>query len=114
MSPRESIEFLITEVAEHDSHGAFRALFHIFFDQVMRFVGMQIKDKHDAEEVAADVFSALWQGRKRLTGVKKLDGYIYSVAWHKIADYRQSQQKKPFTTDDFSLYEGTTTTLKPR
>jgi RNA polymerase sigma-70 factor (family 1) len=103
---------LINEMVLNDSQKAFKSLFLLYYQQIMRFVLLRISNYQDAEEIVSDVFSAVWANRNELLNINSFDSYLYSIARHKIMDiYRKNNKNEQVVLDEsnFQLFGETET-----
>lgn len=63
---------------------SFDALFEKYNKKVYAFSLSNLKNREDAEGVVQEVFLSLWKDRANLKKVKKLDAWIFSVAFNVI------------------------------
>lgn len=73
-------------------HEAFHLVFKMFYAKVLRFASGMLKNHADAEDVAQIVFFKLWLKREKLTGIKNLDTYIYTIAKNTVLNYITSRK----------------------
>lgn len=81
---------LLKKISEGNNN-AFRIFFDCYYPKVNRFVSYLIKYREIKEEVVSDVFFSIWQQKDKLTKVKDLDAFLYTIARNRAIDYiRQS------------------------
>lgn len=82
---------LVCSLATSDSQVAFKSLYMVYFDRLMRFVTCHVGSELTAEEIVSDTFLAVWENRKSLLEITNFDSYIYTIARHKCITYFRSQ-----------------------
>ena len=73
---------LIRNIAQHDSHSDFRAVYNLYYKRLFRQALYYFPNPETAREVVADVFVSLWQSRKILDKVKDPDAYFFISLKH--------------------------------
>lgn len=68
------------------SIAAFEVLFNQYYRQVRAFAFGFLKNELEADDAAQLVFTKLWMNRFRLTSVKSLDSYIFTIARNVVTD----------------------------
>src|ERR1051326_3039207 len=89
-------ERLLIEAAQKDS-GRFAELYQANFERVYAFIVRRVKDRHDAEDLTADVFHHAFENLPRFEwrGVP-FAVWLYRIAANAIADrWRRSEQHAP-------------------
>ena len=61
---------LLKEIQKHDSQQAFRSLYDMYYDRFFRIAFYYLQRDEWAQEVILDVFTTLWNHRKRNTELK--------------------------------------------
>jgi RNA polymerase sigma-70 factor (ECF subfamily) len=60
-------------------------------------------DVHEAQDVASETFLAAWKGIESFRGTAKIGTWLWSIAYHKAADFvRQKQQTGNIYSDDIA------------
>ncbi|NBJ07757.1 RNA polymerase sigma-70 factor [Duncaniella freteri] len=78
----------------------FEEIFRRYYPAVLRFVMSLVKSRHDAEDIAQEVFSALWPKRDIWMDNPDIDRYIYRTARYMTIDHlRQKSLKSTFSID---------------
>jgi len=72
----------IRRIAGDDPRSAFRALFEVFYPQLLRFALFYVRQKEVAEELVQDVFVKIWQRRHFLPSVQNLRSYLFTATRH--------------------------------
>lgn len=68
-------------------HNAFESLFMEYFPKIKFFINRLVKEDMVAEELAQDVFTAVWENRANLSKVNMLNAYIYKIAKNTAFQY---------------------------
>lgn len=95
MYDKNSILTYLTEIAQYDCPDSFRKLYNHFYMRLFQQALYYLDNNPDnAQEVVADVFVALWQGRKVLDRVADPDAYLFIALKHAAARYVQRNHKE--------------------
>lgn len=85
---------LLRQVANGDEY-AFQQLFKKYWPQVYG-TGLHLtRSPEQAKDLAQDIFMKLWDNWSRLSGVKRIDAYLYALSRNHIIDHLR---KKVFDT----------------
>ena len=77
---------------EHSAMEAYAAVFRKFEPLLIIYVRPFVADNlADAKEIVQTVFIKLWEKRKRMTGVRHLDRYLYRMTRNATWDYKENQ-----------------------
>ena len=77
---------LLAQLAEGEE-AAFNALFNRYKDRLYHYLLRITKSPEMTEEIVMDVFLKLWIGKDLLHNIKKLDSFLYKVAYNKAIDF---------------------------
>jgi RNA polymerase sigma-70 factor (ECF subfamily) len=103
VSPHEADERRLIEAAQRDSR-RFADLYESNFERVYAFVIRRVGDRHEAEDLTADVFHRALKnlGRFEWRGVPFV-AWLYRIAANEIADRatRNARQRPTDPTEDF-------------
>jgi len=78
-------QLLLQRLAEGDKQ-AFQQLFDRYWDQLYG-AGLRLtKSPEQARDLAQDIFLKLWDNRERLSGVKNLPSYLYTIIRNLVHD----------------------------
>ncbi|WP_036601327.1 RNA polymerase sigma factor [Olivibacter sitiensis] len=77
---------LLQKLSEGDE-SAFSMVFDLHWESLFTYVVRVLKDKDESVDIVQDTFAALWQQRDRLSHVKSLKGYLFSIAHYKALRY---------------------------
>jgi RNA polymerase sigma-70 factor (ECF subfamily) len=70
---------LLEQIAQGDE-AAFSTLFYAYLDILQTFIMKLTRSATDTEEVVQETFMRLWMGRDKLTEVRSLHAWIYTIA----------------------------------
>jgi RNA polymerase sigma-70 factor (ECF subfamily) len=87
---------LLSQVAGGDE-AAYKILFTRYWDQIYSTALMFTKSPDLSEDLAQDVFAKIWEKRQNLSGVDKLEGYLFITARNLIFD---RMRKKVLTAEN--------------
>ncbi len=92
------------KIAEHDDHEAFEIMFHHFYAKLLSIARYYIHSHELAEEVVNDVFIKVWNKRKKLLRIKKLESYLYVlVKNHALNQVRAAPGRRMMSIDKTDL-----------
>lgn len=78
-----------------DEHHAFEAIFHQTYPRLCAYSNRLVRDPQLAEEIVDDVFSNVWNNRKRITINTSFQAYLVRAVRNRSLDYlRQMKQEK--------------------
>lgn len=86
---------------------AFRALYDLYFDRLAAFVFKLCKLESVTEDIVQEVFLKIWVNRASLAQVSNLEGYIFTIAHHRVMDHlralsRETRLREMIATTDHS------------
>lgn len=85
---------LIQDLVKGDAH-SFDKIFNKYNKKVYAFSLRNLKNKEDAEGIVQEVFVNLWKDRAKLTEIRNLDAWIFSVCFNTIRKhFRQLMREK--------------------
>lgn len=85
---------LIKKLAKGDAK-SFDVIFSRYNKKVYAFSLRNLKNKEDAEGIVQDVFINLWKDRTKLTEIRNLDAWIFSICFNTIRKhFRQLMREK--------------------
>ncbi len=73
--------------ANHDDQKAFRGFFDFYYPKLFRFALYLMKSEMLAEEVVSDVFIKVWNNRKRLVIIERMDFYLFRSVKNQALNY---------------------------
>ncbi|MEP1778983.1 RNA polymerase sigma-70 factor [Reichenbachiella sp.] len=100
------LERIIKQIALKSDTRAFRQLFDLYNDRLLKIAQYYVKREVLAEEIVADVFVNVWKNRQKLIDVDKLDYYLFTLVKRRSIDYIRKAQKE-FTIPMNAVHEET-------
>ena len=73
---KEYIARLLEKICRHNDQKAFEEIFQIFYERLLNFCIVYVKDKACAEEIISSVLLKLWMKRKE-TEIRNLETYLF-------------------------------------
>ena len=71
---------------------AFRVLYYRYYDRLYHYVWARTSRAELAQDIVQEIFTRLWQNRKRYTIRKSLKAYIYRMANNLIIDLHRKKK----------------------
>ncbi len=78
---------LLHSVCTLDDEKAFETLFRLFYSRLFRFAQQYVHSRELAEEVVSDVFVKLWNNRKEMLRIEKLETYLFTAVKNQSLNY---------------------------
>lgn len=94
---QEKTNVLLQKIAL-DDNDAFRTFYDRYYLKVYQFSSYFVRSQQLIEEIVSDVFCAIWQNRKKNTGIKNFEGYLYTITKNRAIYYLK--QEKFFFIDE--------------
>lgn len=94
---------MLDRIAAGD-HEACQQLFGQYWPQVYGTCLRPTKSAELSKDLAQDIFIKVWDQRLRLTGVKKTDAFLYTIARNTVMDHFRKQVLDPQNDDFFQTY----------
>ncbi len=100
------VSIIISKIANEDDQVAFRQFFDLYYHRLVNFAYFFLESSVAAEEVVSSVFISLWEKRKSLSNIKRIEAYLFSSTKNKSYNYlrdnkRSIQFKDIDSEDDF-------------
>lgn len=70
----------LLEALRGGSHGAYQEIYLRHWGPVRDYLATLLRSEHDADEIAQNVFMALWEKRGQIDPGRNILGYIYKMA----------------------------------
>ena len=103
MEDLDKTKHLVNLIAKGDSE-AFADFYDFFYLKVYRFSSYFVKSDILIEEIVSDVFFNIWQSRKKLQGIKNIEGYLYKATRNRALYYLNHTSTNDFVpTDELPL-----------
>ncbi|MEQ6122462.1 RNA polymerase sigma-70 factor [Reichenbachiella sp. MALMAid0571] len=94
----------LKKIALHGDQDAFKRMFHQFYGKLLGLARYYVRSNELAEEVVNDVFVKVWDKRQKMTEVKKLESYLYTlVKNHSLNQIRFASGYQIMTIDNVDL-----------
>lgn len=103
---------LLNDIQKHDSEQAFRSLYNLYYDRFFRIAFYYLQRDEWAQEVALDVFTNLWNNRKRQLIPDDFNKYSYALVRNAALNYLEKEQRRE-TTPLENIQETSSPTLSP-
>lgn len=85
---------LLKEIQNHDSEQAFRSLYDRYYDRFFRIAFYYLQRDEWAQEVTLDVFTSLWNNRKRQPLPDDFNKYSYTLVRNAALNYLEKEQRR--------------------
>ncbi len=79
------------EISQNNSQVALKALFMHFYGKLFCFVSGYVASREEAEEIASDVFVAVWKNRAELQNVQNITSWLYTIARNMAVSHARKQ-----------------------
>lgn len=113
MKNSENIEILQTKIALHNDAQAYKQLFFIFYNPLVKFATGFLESRESAEEVVSDVFIKIWDKRANLQNVENLRVYLYVSTKNTALNYVAKQRNLDTVRIEDINIDLPSTTLNP-
>lgn len=88
---------------KRDDRLALDALFTRYYSRLCSFAHTYVQNRHDAEEIVADVFINVWKARHTITITTSLRAYLYISVKHGVFAKLKKDQPDVLSIDDVLL-----------
>lgn len=88
---------LLTKLAgadEFDAEDAFGELFNHYEDKLMSLVMLWTNDHHDSQDIVMETFTAVWQGREKVTANGRFWMFLKKMAMNAIRNRHRNNEKR--------------------
>lgn len=83
---------LLEKIQKHDSQQAFRSLYNMYYDRFFRIAYYYLRHDEWAQEVTLDIFSGIWNNRKRQQLPDDFNKYSYTIIRNAALNYLKKEQ----------------------
>src|SRR3990172_2615638 len=83
----------LTILIRQSDLAAFKIIYYRYYEKLSRFVWLKTNNP-DFEDVVQEVFSRLWESRKKLVNIKSFQAYIYRITNNLIIDYYRKKSHR--------------------
>lgn len=84
-------------------HRSFESLFHQYKDFLFHYAFRVLRSKDEADDIVQKTFIKLWQGKSRLTNIRSLKSYLFTVTRNLVLDHLKKVSKEQILKDDLKL-----------
>lgn len=88
---------LLEDIQKHDSEQAFRSLYNMYYDRFFRIAFHYLQRDEWAQEAALDVFTNLWNNRKRQLIPNDFNKYSYTLVRNAALNLLEKEQRRETT-----------------
>ncbi len=90
------INKLVAKISLHDDERAFKEFFDLYYVRLFRLAQYYLESIHASEEIMSIVFTGVWNNRKKLISISKLDAYLLSSVKYKCINYIRDTKRNDF------------------
>lgn len=91
-------------IAVYEDESAYKELFFLLFNSLVRFATGFVQSKETAEEIVSDIFITIWNERSKLEEIKDLRLYLFvAVKNNSLRKLKQEQKRTIVSLDDLSV-----------
>lgn len=88
-SAKETI--MLLEKIKNGDEKAFDTIYLRWYEPICNFLKVFTRDKHDAEDLAQDVFATLWRKRETIDTSKNGKSFLFTLARYTAADFHRKK-----------------------
>jgi RNA polymerase sigma-70 factor (family 1) len=98
------IKDLQRRIAVYEDESAYKELFFLLFNSLVRFATGFVQSKETAEEIVSDLFITLWNDRTKLEEINDLRLYLFiAVKNNSLRKLKQQQKRAIVSLDELSV-----------
>lgn len=71
----------------------FEQLYDMYYDCVYRYIYVSVKNKWNAEDIIATVFTKIYENKEKITEVEESKNWIFRIAHNTIIDFYRKNSK---------------------
>jgi RNA polymerase sigma-70 factor (family 1) len=91
-------------IAVYEDESAYKELFFLLFNSLVRFATGFVQSKETAEEIVSDIFITVWNERSKLEEIKDLRLYLFvAVKNNSLRKLKQEQKRTIVSLDELSV-----------
>jgi RNA polymerase sigma-70 factor (family 1) len=91
-------------IAVYEDESAYKELFFLLFNSLVRFATGFVQSKETAEEIVSDIFITIWNERSKLEEIKDLRVYLFvAVKNNSLRKLKQEQKRTIVSLDELSV-----------
>lgn len=88
---------ILEDIQKHDSEQAFRSLYNMYYGRFFRIAFYYLQRDEWAQEVVLDVFTNLWNNRKRQLIPDDFNKYSYTLVRNAALNLLEKEQRRETT-----------------
>ncbi|MCG8306987.1 MAG: RNA polymerase sigma-70 factor [Cytophagales bacterium] len=100
MSNKDEVRKLVERISLKDNERAFRDFFDLYYTRLIRLAHYYVESQHASEEIVSAVFIGVWNNRKKLMAIPRLEAYLFSSVKYKCLNYLRDNKKNEFYSLD--------------
>lgn len=89
-------EMLLLDLIRQGDELAFKGLFDSYFIPICRFMHLYLHDRNEVEDIALELFTALWENREKLRIQLSFKAYLFQSARNRCLNVLRD--RKTYTT----------------
>jgi RNA polymerase sigma-70 factor (ECF subfamily) len=97
---KDAIDLLLKRMAEANDQRAFRSLHDAYYNRLLKLAIYYLGSRVAAQEVVSNVFLGIWNNRKKLSGISRIEAYFFSSVKYKSLNYLRDNSKAEFISLD--------------
>ena len=90
----------LNSIISHDDERAFEYIYNLFYDKILAVAIYYLRSEELAKDLIAEVFCKMWDDRKKLPSIQKLDRYLYKTTKNRCLNYIRDNKKMIFVDDE--------------
>ncbi|EPR69908.1 RNA polymerase sigma-70 factor [Cyclobacterium qasimii] len=87
MTIDEKVRELIQRISLESDSKAFRDFFNLYYARLLRLANYYLTSMYASEEVVSSVFIGVWNNRKKLIDITKIEAYLFTSVKYKCINY---------------------------
>lgn len=100
MIREDGIRKLIEKISLKNDHRAFRDFFDLYYTRLLKLAYYYVESSNISEEIVSTVFIGIWNNRKKLIDVKRVEAYLFTSVKYKCFSYLRDSKKSDFFSLD--------------
>ena len=93
---REELRALILKISEDDDQWAFRKFFEYYHPRLLHFAYFYLESEQASDEIASIVFEGIWNNRKKLPLIERIEAYLFNSVKYKCLNYLRDNRRIHF------------------
>ncbi|MFA6082145.1 MAG: RNA polymerase sigma factor [Patescibacteria group bacterium] len=90
----------LVALAQEQHQGAQQLLYRRYFQPIYGYLASQLRNTHNAEDLAQETFVRAFQGLHNYRGEASFKNWLYKIAKNQLADYYRDQHSGVVELDD--------------